>query len=243
MSYRTHNFDHKIPKSRLRGSILQTLISESDLKCAKLCTNHNLCISYNFCHEKLCELSSEDIHTMNDKDPKDYIEISTGCVFVGMLEQTHPNCEENGLEKNIQNDTVPDLCNINLKRRDGLLQYKVNKVEIDTETEWKLISENKCSAVFHGGVKSCNNETVVLEWLFIHQSRKTWAEARLSCNDIGANLITRFNETNEHLILIGNRLRKRFWVGASDSTFTGKGSRKFTPGKKSYHLLQVISIS
>ena len=127
--------------------------------------------------------------------------------------------------KSIQNDTNPDFCAINLKRRDSNRLPRVNKIEIDNATEWKLISIQDCSppAPIHGG-KSCGVETrenTDIEWYKIYHSARTWQKAKVNCEVMDAKLITNFNSTNEHLVMIGKKLQKRFWVGATDAVNEG----------------------
>ena len=144
--------------------------------------------------------------------------------------------------KSIQNDTNPDLCAINMKRRDSTSLPQVNKIEIDNATEWKLISIQDCSppAPIHGG-KSCGvkrRENTVLEWYKIYHSARTWHKAKMNCEVMDAKLITNFNSTNEHLVMIGKKLQKRFWVGATDTVNEGE----YYSGQSFFSQIEIWSV-
>ena len=106
---RAHNFFDKILNIRLRGSNIALQITDSNLLCAQLCAKQKLCLSYNFCHYKLCELNSEDIYTIKHLEEENYIEKDQNCIYGGMQHDTTPHCTQQGVTKNVQNDINPGL--------------------------------------------------------------------------------------------------------------------------------------
>ena len=109
----------------------------------------------------------------------------------------------------------PGLCAINLKRRDSLLLNTTTVIEINNETDWKLVEEYEFSDPVHGG-RNWENTTTALEWFKIVRSGKSWNDAKKTCEEIGGSLVVKFNSTNDHLMLIGRQLQAKFWVGATD---------------------------
>ena len=151
----------------------------------------------------MCELCSEDIFSLNGQDVNYYIEKDELCVFTSMSANGHPKCAQNGVQKIIQDDNDPGLCEINLKRIDSVALNRLRKVDVDEQFEWRLVEVNKCSAAFHGGKNPCHQGLVVLEWYKIFkQPYQTWENSQKICEDINSSLIYRLNATNEHLKLI-----------------------------------------
>ena len=167
-------------------------------------------------------MNNEDALTIIHYDPASVnVQHSTECVYVGMSADNKPKCNENGVEKNIQNDTVPGICGINLKRRDAV-GSGTDTVAIADSSQWKLVRETECSNAqsFHGGVAECVPGESVVEWYTI-ETERSWANAKLHCEQENGKLISRFNSTNEHLLLITEGSNRRFWVGATDEITEG----------------------
>ena len=178
-----------------------------------MCTKHKLCLSFNFCRRRLCELSSEDIHTSNDQDLDSFVS-DENCVYIGMPKSGRPRCAVNGVERSIQDDTNPNFCAINLKRRDAAPYSAINEVEVDDDNAWKLVQNRECSKPVHGGNPNCDVR-IVLEWYTLVRQGGTLETTQEYCEQLGGALITKFNATNEHLIMIGQKLQEDFWVGAT----------------------------
>ena len=137
-----------------------------------------------------------------------------------MTVESKPKCNESSVEKNIQNDIDPGVCSINLKRRDAIPET-IDKIAANDSSEWKLVRETECSGSFHGGFSDCGSDLVVLEWFKILYEEREWYEAKSDCEGNDGKLISYFNGTNEHLLLIAAHVGTRFWVGATDEVNEG----------------------
>ena len=103
-NFRQTVFDDIRKSTRLDGYQVSQFESTARQDCAITCLRNPLCMSYNFCANKLCELNSEDILLMSNASKDDPI-----CVYGGMKNESKPACIEENKAKFIQvvSEAVP----------------------------------------------------------------------------------------------------------------------------------------
>ena len=204
-------FDDFRPQSKFMGHKIKTLPFISKGKCAYICLQNPICISFNYFIYRRCDLFSDDQFTHEGQMVYDRFSS-----YHGMRGDTFPVCSEKGYPRNIQNDSDPNLCQINRKRTDTTCGPWQWDLEVDNTSEWKNKTWRDCFPGFHGGV-SCNEK--MFEWFKFFKTSASFLEANEKCRSIGGNLFSDICSTN-----IEQRLRffhfklgqpKCFWVGWS----------------------------
>ena len=148
ISHRLNLFDDTRTGQRLQGQYnLQVHFMIGRIRCAKLCTFHPPCMSFNYFKSKTCELLTGDsfsVRAVFAKDP--------GSNYVGMKNKTLPVCYEDGAFRDIKDDS-PSVCQINLKRHDA--QWGVwgpGDVIEDSRHEYRMKQSRDCpQPPAHGG--------------------------------------------------------------------------------------------
>ena len=207
-------FDDFRPKSKFMGHKIKTLPFISKRKCAYICLQNPICTSFNYFIYRRCDLFSDDQFTHERQMVYDRFSN-----YHGMRNDTFPVCSEKGYPRNIQNDSDPNLCQINRKRMDtswGPWQWDL---EVDNNSEWKNRTWRDCLPAFHGGVISCNVPEEMFEWFKFFKTLFHFSDANEACRSFGGNLFSDIcsNTIEQRLKLFDLKLEQPvcFWVGLS----------------------------
>ena len=204
-------FDDFRPQSKFIGHRIESFAHMSKQKCASICLKNPVCLSFNFFVHGYCDLFSDDQFT--HKGQMVYDRFSS---YYGMRNDTYPICSDRGHPRNIQNDSDPNLCQINRKRTDtswGPWQWDL---EVDNNSEWKNRTWRDCLPAFHGGVISCIEPEEMFEWFKFFQTRIHFSEAKERCESIGGKMFSDICSTaiEQRLQFFDLKLGQScFWVG------------------------------
>ena len=134
-----------------------------------------------------------------------------------MKRETYPKCVENGLEKDITNDTNPHNCDINLKRIDPVCS-DWNYVTVENKSDWMSYREQECDDGSHQDLtKNQNKKVEYFNWLKFVHDKLTAYEAIRNCRSSGGQLFGDFNGTREQIWFLTEKFNfYSFWVGFND---------------------------
>ena len=153
--FRAHSYEDQRPDTALENAtVIQILNLDTQIKCSVGCSQHPECISFNFCLPNKCSLNKNDVFSPNVELKQD-----AGCVYVGMLLNFSPLCQENDVNNEIDDSSNPGNCNISLKWRvphwsewsdikSGMLFYPSKWLSLGRGRKWSRIwfSVNKLSS-------------------------------------------------------------------------------------------------
>ena len=180
-------------ESRLDNKAIasSTLVS-SRLECGERCGKEPNCLSFNFCGDRVCTLNS--IGAFHPDFAANVVH-SVNCVYVGMTQDEHPECEDRGVPVDIQDDETDSKCAINLKRLDGWEKTTDGDVEL-----WECIRQAS-----HGGVDCA-------DLVLIEKYRMDFTDAREVCSRHQAEMFDDVhNETKLQLIFKAFSFDESFW--------------------------------
>ena len=112
LAQRTIVFEDSKVGVRLSGSSLENHWKISKTHCATLCNRHPNCFSFNFCDSDVCQLNFKDSFFGSVAWENDH-----NCVFTGMRYYNSPVCKEGDEIREINDDSNPNRCKINNKKR------------------------------------------------------------------------------------------------------------------------------
>ena len=186
------------------------------LTCSGICTNIPECRSYHYVHTNyafVCEFFIQDAFSVNAT-----LEPNEAYTYVGMKRETYPNCTENGLKKDITNDTNPHNCDINLKRIDTVCS-DWNYATVKNKSDWMNYREQHCFEGSHQDLRNNSKKTVLqyFDWLKFVHDKLTAYEAINNCRALGGQLFGDFNGTQEQIWFLAQQFHfYSFWVGFND---------------------------
>ena len=205
-------FDDFRPKSKFMGHKIKTLPFISKRKCAYICLQNPICTSFNYFIYRSCDLFSDDQFTHEGQMVYDRFSSHHG-----MRGDTFPVCSERGHSRNIQNDSDPNLCQINRKRTDTSWGLWHLDSEMNSTAEWKIEMSRDCFPAFHGGIVSCNAPEKMFKWFKFFKTSASFLEANENCRSNGGNLFSDICSANikQTLEIFDFKLGKPlcFWVG------------------------------
>ena len=210
LAKRRITFDDPRSGIKLVGQSLEVFRDVSRIRCAKLCTREPKCLSYNYFSSHYCELNAADVFTREA-----HLSGSDIASYVGMSRDRIPRCSEKDHSRDIQDDSQPNFCQVNLKRQDEEWSpWADETVIIDNSTEWKKEAYRVCYPSSHGGTGNCEDpEVKILEWnRWVHDTFHFDA-ARNFCSDIKGVLFHDLNGTKEQLDFFYDKLKAQFYVG------------------------------
>ncbi|XP_075240157.1 uncharacterized protein LOC142335509 [Convolutriloba macropyga] len=176
-----------------------------------------ICKSFNFCHNKLCQINFLGVHEITVSSGDGVWISSISCIYVGMVKTFVPKCEQLGIDVDVKNDTLdPNICQINPKRADCQILEPWRQFLIDTESEWIFYSERKVSESFYGGLDNCEYLKIE-EWFLWIAQEMTFEDAKNHCQSIGGQHFGDINGTDEqYRLLLEKQNYQNFWLGISD---------------------------
>ena len=148
------------------------------------CTATAACKAFNFCGATDCELLSDDIFTHGTN-----LTSEATCFYVGMKENTIPDCLEKSQLKNITDDLEPGFCRINSKRLDPEWGPWLPH-HVENSTYWNVGTIRSCHTGAHLYVKECSEAiTEIVEERFEFMlSPKSFFNAVDDCKSRGGQL-------------------------------------------------------
>ncbi len=176
-----HLFADRKDGKRLENHVIQTKKTEKLLSCLGFCSNHERCISVNFCAGAVCELNWIGIY---DDRGINHVTNFSDCVYSGMIQSDQPACTEdvNTFALKDIRDTQAGLCRINRKRVDSHWGPWGRREE-GSVNQLTVVYTRVCSTRAHGGIDGCAGEELEREqehFLFNH-FRFNFYEARNYC--------------------------------------------------------------
>ena len=140
LGVRYYPFDDFLSEMKLTSSVIQKHLVAQQSICTKMCLSNKYCLSVNICEQRLCELNSGDIHSLNASLTTD-----KSCLYLGMKNESRPRCNEKGETKRVIDNSA--VCGISFKRHDSFWGpwEDISSVEVRRE----------CVGVGHGGDTTC----------------------------------------------------------------------------------------
>ena len=209
---------------RLVNNILETEKTSSKTVCAKMCGKELECLSFNFCGWSTCELNSKDIFSNGKEGGSAVLQKDSHCIYMGMQAEEVPTCEQGSVERDIQDDSSPNKCEINGKRTDAVWgEWEI--INDGIGYEWKSIMSQSCEVAAHGGIETCQgvSEARVLDWLKWDIAQWEYSNAKVFCEDEGGSLFSNVYGTQEQIWFLEDIVNKPeyfVWLGiekANDS--------------------------
>ena len=97
---RNISLDHILKGQKMTGTPIKVQIGiKKQTGCATLCLQTAECKSFNYCNGRICELNSNDFHSLG-ADSK--LVEEPECVYGGMAVEEQPHCEEESEPIDIQ---------------------------------------------------------------------------------------------------------------------------------------------
>ena len=182
--HRSVTFEDFRPKEKLIGCKLRTISDIPIRKCGAVCLQTPACFSFNYLKPRHCELNSGDVFTEGSTTVDDPLS-----VYLGMRKHQFPKCFERGSPRNIQNDTLPNFCQINQKRVDARWGTWTKTWTLVTKDEWQREKIRKCHISSHGGKQICTNDEKAIIGLYsFFYEYKYFRGALTYCSRLDATL-------------------------------------------------------
>ena len=213
--HRSVTFEDFRPKEKLIGCKLRTISDIPIRKCGAVCLQTPTCLSFNYLKPRHCELNSGDVFTEGSTTVDDPLS-----VYLGMRKHQFPKCFEKGSPKDIQNDTLPNFCQINQKRVDATWGHWTKNWTLVTKDEWLREKIRKCHISLHGGKQLCTKDetekTIIGLDMFFHE-KKFFNDAKTDCFKLDATLFQDVcSDDSRDTLEFFNKILKSpdcFWVG------------------------------
>ena len=194
-------------------SLIDKISVPSQTLCAIACNRNKNCLSFNFCHRKTCELNGVDVFSTIEGEK--LLVNATGCKYIGIRKTERPLCEEKGIQKSIQDDVTPGICQINKKRVDR--QWGPWEVlDFDTSSGWGIVEEKRLLLeAAHGGIVSHRPQgKTIQEYVFVY-TLYSWLSARDNCQRLGGSLLHDLDGTTDQLdkFIARSNTGEYFWLG------------------------------
>ena len=153
-----------------------------------------------------------------------FFEEKAECLYMGINEV--PKCNQKGVERDIEDDSYPNNCEINAKKIDTEVKPQFD-VDIKFGKEYKKLQRQSCRQLAREGnfdqICTRDEEVKILEWLFLEPHALPFKDAVTVCEMSGGSLYSNFDGSRELLSILDEFVGNTsmiIWLGA-----------KYTSGK------------
>ncbi|XP_075257357.1 uncharacterized protein LOC142349581 isoform X2 [Convolutriloba macropyga] len=176
---------------KLNNHILKTQLTKSRLECGMLCARTAECLSYNFCHEKICQLNLNDASI--DFESLFY---DSNCYYAGFLNANLLDCYDGKSE-----NSLGDNCDFEYKVGELRASSCLTKSHhIYNYSEFDFYMESVCDEIYcYRGERIVNNSlcnielgTVVAIYNANYRGNMTFEEGIAYCLSFGNSLRTSY---------------------------------------------------